>query len=83
MYRVIIEKKALNFFKKLDRNNQERIGKKIVELKLNPRLGIPLVGNLAGFWKLRVGDYRLIYDIKNDQLIIVIFDMGNRKNIYD
>ena len=83
MYNIEFDKKAADFFKKLDKSLQNRIGKKIELLKNNPHLGIPLVGNLSGFYKLRVGDYRVVYKIKNEQLIILILDVGHRKNIYN
>ena len=83
MYNIEFDKKAADFFKKLDKSLQNRIGKKIELLKNNPHLGIPLVGNLSGFYKLRVGDYRIVYKIKNEQLIILILDIGHRKNIYN
>ena len=83
MYRIIFEQQPLKFFNKLDKVLQERIGRKIEELKIKPNLGIPLIGNLAGMYKLKIGDYRIIYAIQNDKLIILILKMGHRKNIYD
>jgi len=83
MYKIIFEKQPIDFFNKLDKNLQERIGKKIEKLKQNPKEGIPLIGNLAGQWKLRIGDYRLIYQIFQDKLLILIVNAGHRKNIYD
>jgi mRNA interferase RelE/StbE len=83
MYNIIFEKKALDFFTKLDKTNQERIGRKIELLKNNPQLGYPLIGNLSGLWKLRIGDYRVLYKIKNEQLIVLVIKIGHRKNIYD
>ncbi|HJX50156.1 MAG TPA: type II toxin-antitoxin system RelE/ParE family toxin [Candidatus Nanoarchaeia archaeon] len=83
MYKIIFEKQPIDFFNKLDKNLQERIGKKIEKLKQNPKEGIPLIGNLAGQWKLRIGDYRIIYKIINEELIILILKIGHRKNIYD
>ena len=83
MYNIEFDKKAADLFRKLDKQLQERIGKKIELLKDDPHLGIPLIGNFAGFYKLRVVDYRVIYKIKNEQLIVLILDVGHRKNIYD
>lgn len=83
MYKIILEKKPENFFRKLERKEQERITKKFNELEENPELGKPLTANLSGLWSLRVGDYRAIYQIKQNELIILILKLGHRKNIYD
>lgn len=82
MYNLIIQTSAEKFLKKLDKKNQERILNKFEDLKKNPELGVPLTGNLAGLWKLRIGDYRAIYQIKNSELLIFILRVGHRKNIY-
>ena len=83
MYQIIIEKPAEKFLKKLDKSVQKRIIGRIKELQLNPRTGLPLIGNLSGLWKLRIGDYRVIYQIKNEELVILVLKIGHRKNIYD
>jgi len=83
MYKIIFDRKALDFFKKLYKPVCERIGKKIEALKENPELGVPLLGNLSGLWKLRIGDYRIIYKIFNNDLVILIIKIGHRKNVYD
>lgn len=83
MYKIILEKKAENFFRKLERKEQERISKKFSELERNPELGKPLTANLAGLWSLRFGDYRAIYQIKQNELIILVLKLGHRKNIYE
>ncbi len=49
----------------------------------NPRLyGKALHGNLAGNWSYRVGDYRIIADIQDDKIIILVTDVGHRREIY-
>lgn len=83
MYRIIFEKQAINFFKKLDKSLQERIGKKIEKLKENPKIGIPLVGNLSGLWKLRIGDYRVTYQIRHNELVVLLLKIAHRKNVYN
>ena len=82
MFKIIFDKKAANFFKKLNLENKIRIGKKLEALKINPKLGKNLTGNLSGLWSLRVGKYRLEYQIRKKELLILILDMGHRKNIY-
>ena len=49
----------------------------------NPRLwGGALVGDFSGFWKYRIGDYRLICQIKDNELVVQLIDIGNRKEVY-
>lgn len=42
-----------------------------------------LTGPLAGLWRLRVGDYRVLLDIQRDELVIVALDVGHRSSVYD
>jgi mRNA interferase RelE/StbE len=83
MYEIIFRSPAKRFLKKLDSNVQEEMLNKIEKLKNNPELGKPLVGNLSGLWKLRYDKYRIIYQIKKQELIILVLNIGHRKNIYD
>lgn len=60
-----------------------RIIKRAIERRLlvSPQsYGRPLVGNLSGFWKLRVGDYRVIFKVVKDE--IWIYGILDRKNAY-
>ena len=82
-YKILISPKANNFLKKLNKPNKERIENKLRDLSKNPELGKPLTGKLAGLWSLRIGDYRTIYQIKNNELLILVLKIGHRKNIYD
>ena len=82
-YRLLLFKKVNLFLKKLDNINKERVEKKLRELKINPRLGKPLIGKLSGLWSLRIGDYRALYRIKQDALEVWVIKLGHRKNIYD
>ncbi|MBD5433839.1 MAG: type II toxin-antitoxin system RelE/ParE family toxin [Treponema sp.] len=45
--------------------------------------GKMLVGDLKGFWRYRVGDYRLICRIHDEELEILVVEVGHRKEIYD
>ena len=50
----------------------------------NPRYkGRALIGNLAGYWRYRVGDYRIIAEIQDDKIIILIVDVDKRNDIYN
>jgi mRNA interferase RelE/StbE len=49
----------------------------------DPRsLGKALSGRLGTFWRYRVGDYRIICDIRNRELIILVLRVGNRRDVY-
>ena len=82
MYNIILKKPAKKFLKKLDKNNQIQIIKKLENLKTNPELGKPLTENLAGLWRLRIDKFRVLYRIKDQQLIIEVLKIGHRKKIY-
>ena len=50
----------------------------------DPRLfGKPLRGELHGFWRYRVRDYRILCRIKDDILLVLVVSVGHRKNVYD
>jgi len=82
MYNLLFSKEAEDFLKKLDKEIRLRILKKFDSLKESPELGKPLTVNLAGLWSLRIGDYRAIYQIDNNQLLIFVIKIGHRKNVY-
>jgi len=54
----------------------------VEELSENPYLGLRLVGELEGFWKDRVGKYRLIYKVDDAKKAIVLYDVDLRKRAY-
>lgn len=82
-FKIVLSLKANNFLNKIkDNKEKERIEKKLKKLKENPELGKPLAGNLSGLWSLRIGKYKAIYQIKNNELLIFILRIGHRKNIY-
>jgi len=83
MHEIFFSKEAEDFLNKLDNNIKKRISSKIELLKANPELGKPLTANLAGLWSLRIGDFRVIYQIKNQELAILIIKLGHRKNVYE
>lgn len=86
MYRIIATKNFVKSLKKMDKSVQKII-KEYIEKNLentkNPKdKGKPLQYNKGGYWRYRVGDYRLICEINDDEIIIILVDVGHRKNIY-
>ncbi|CAB0979424.1 type II toxin-antitoxin system RelE/ParE family toxin [Corynebacterium diphtheriae] len=45
--------------------------------------GKALTGNWAGFWRWRVGDYRLVAAIEDDRVVIVVVSIGHRSQVYE
>ena len=84
-YSVEFTAEALANQAKLTEAVQERISKKIDWLAENfaQITPMPLSANLSGFFKLRVGDYRVIYSFNDDLKVITIYQIGHRKEIYD
>ena len=50
----------------------------------NPReRGKMLIGNMLGLWRYRVGDYRILCKIRDEELIITVVEVGHRREVYD
>lgn len=85
-YSVNFDKKALKEFRKLDKPVQKRIVtwlEQHISGSENPRLlGKALEGNFNTLWRYRVGNYRIIADIKDDEFIVLIVKTGKRNDIY-
>ncbi len=81
-YAVRFAGSAAKEFKKLDKTVATRIGKALVVLSKNPRKGSvrPMVG--VSSWRLRVGDYRVVYDIADAELVVLVIRVRHRKNAY-
>lgn len=47
------------------------------------RFGHALVGDLKGLWRYRVGDYRIVAEIADDRLLVVVVTVGHRREVYD
>ena len=81
-YSVFFTREAKRNVEKLDPSIKRIIKKAIESLAVNPAKGKPLAYDLAGLHSLRTADYRIIYRIKEKQLIIIVIAVGHRKEIY-
>ena len=81
-YEIIFTTKAEKQFKKLDKITQTRIGYALERITTRPD---EYVRKLSGFsyYRLRVGDYRIIMDIQHQSLIIFIIAVAHRRNVYE
>lgn len=86
MYSLVTTNDFDKHFNKLDRSVQVIIKKWITKHLIgceDPRaFGKPLSNNLKGYWRYRIGNYRLLVEINDDKLIIVAIDIGHRSEIY-
>ena len=86
MYKVRISKGAEKQLRKLDKSVRQLILswiRKNLENCEDPRAkGKGLTSNRSGQWRYRVGEYRIICDIRDEELIILALSIGHRKNIY-
>jgi mRNA interferase RelE/StbE len=69
----------------MDRQMARRIRDELAEIAEldDPRSrGKALTGNLTGVWRYRVGDYRILCDIEDGRLVIVVVDVARRREVY-
>ena len=86
-YKVEFTQRAIKDLKKLDKHTAALILgwiRKNLENCENPRQhGKGLTANKSGVWRYRVGDYRLLAQIEDDVIRILILNIGHRKEVYN
>lgn len=82
MYEIIVSDLAKKQLSKISQEMRDRIGIVLERIRIRP---FHFVKKLVGspYFRLRVGDYRVILDIKEDKLIIFVIELGHRRNIYN
>jgi mRNA interferase RelE/StbE len=82
-YRIELRPAAIRALKKIHPGDKERIQGAIALLGQDPRppKAIALSGRPA--YRVRVGDYRIIYTIQDDVLLVVVVTVGHRRDVYD
>lgn len=81
-YKIVIEKLAEKFIIKLPKPEKERVLKAIYQLPEGNDIKELKGKKNKGLYRLRVGDYRVIYTIDNGKLVIYVIDSGNHGDIY-
>ncbi len=84
---VKVSSKAEKYFSKLDKKTRTRVIKTLAELSghdnpLDHGDAKPLTGELKGFFRLRVGDYRIVFSILEKEHIIAVVNIAPRGNVY-
>jgi mRNA interferase RelE/StbE len=80
-FTVLLTPKSARSLRKLQRTVGPRIAEALSVLERSPESGEPL--KPSRFWKIRVGDYRAIYEIDRSSNRVVVLFVGHRKNVYD
>ncbi len=82
-YQIIIERTARKNIEKINKAEQIIIVQAIAELADEPRpIGCKKLKGRAA-WRIRIGDYRVIYEIEDDILVVTVITAGHRRDVYD
>ncbi len=82
-YKLLFDDKVSKDLKKIDKAWQKKI-LEVIKTKLieNPYIGKKLVGDLSYYYRYRVNDYRIIYEILEDEILLVVIKIKHRKDVY-
>jgi mRNA interferase RelE/StbE len=82
-YRVVILPRAQKNLEKIALSSYEMIKKRLVSLSDIPRPpGCQKMRDREGAWRVRSGDYRIIYEIDDASSVVTVLDIGHRREIY-
>jgi mRNA interferase RelE/StbE len=81
-YSLLIERRAQRSLSKIAEQDRDRIADAILRLANEPRPhGVKELSGRNG-WRIRIGDYRILYEISDERLSILVMDVGHRREIY-
>jgi len=81
MFEIIWSESAIKHLKKLDRSVAKQIFQRVSKLREDPYRNIKKITG-SSYYRLRVGDYRVIIDIQKKILRVLVLKVGHRKKIY-
>ena len=81
-YSVRIKRSATRDLEKIARQDRERIMFAIDRLGEQPHAGYPLKGSLRGLRRIRVGDYRVVYEVLESELVVLVVRAAHRREAY-
>jgi mRNA interferase RelE/StbE len=85
-WRIEFDPAALKELEKLDKTVERRIVKflrdRVANLEDPRQIGGSLQGTRSGLWKYRVGDYRVICSLEHDRLVVLVLQIGHRREVY-
>jgi mRNA interferase RelE/StbE len=82
-YKVFFRPSADRQLRKLPAGVQCRIVAEVATLAANPRpAGVVKLAGEENLWRIRIGNYRVVYEIHDDRLIVLVLRVANRKDVY-
>lgn len=82
-FSVVIAPSALRQLRKLDPTARRRVQAAIELLAAEPRPpAAKRLVNFEGEWRVRVGDYRIVYDVHDDELVVLVLSAAHRREVY-
>ena len=81
-YSVRIKRSATRDLAQIARQDRERIVYAIDRLGEQPHSGYPLKGDLRGLRRVRVGDYRVVYEVLDSELVVLVVRVAHRREAY-
>ena len=82
-FKVELSPAAKRHLRKINPVVRERILRRLICLETDPRpSGVVKLEGITGYYRLRVGDYRVIYRIEDERLIVVVMRIGHRREVY-
>ena len=81
-YSVRIKRSAARELAQIDRRDLERISYAIDRLAERPHAGYLLKGNFRGLRRLRVGHYRVVYEVLDNELVVLVVRVAHRREAY-
>ena len=81
-YSIRIKESAARELRRIRKPDRVRIVAAIDRLADTPHLGTALKGGLTGLRRLRVGDYRVLYEIRDEELVVLVIRVAHRRDAY-
>ncbi len=81
-YSLSIKQSAVKALAKIEGEDRQRIINAIDQLKTNPVAGSVLKGEFSGLRRIRVGNYRVVYEVQDEKLVILVIRIGHRREVY-
>jgi mRNA interferase RelE/StbE len=82
-YSILFLPSARKALAKLPKADQARVDQQVLALADNPRpTGCLKLSGPSGLWRIRVGDYRVVYEIRDKELIVLVVSIAHRREVY-